>query len=74
MEVITSSNIMELIHTGENELIEFKTSFNDEAQEVVGAFANTKGGTVLIGVTDGGVVVGVHVGKKTLEDVVLYWL
>ena|SRR6185437_480685 len=68
MELVTSARIHELIASGESELIEFKSSFNDEAQETVGAFANTSGGTVLIGVANNGLVTGVDIGKKTLED------
>src|SRR5579863_1264872 len=69
MELIATDSIHGLITTGENELIEFKSSFNDEAQETVGAFANTSGGTVLIGVANNGSVVGIDIGKKTLEDI-----
>lgn len=69
MELGALTNINELVGTGENELIEFKSSFNDEAQETVGAFANTNGGTVLIGISNNGSVVGIDIGKKTLEDI-----
>lgn len=35
---------------------------------VLGAFANTKGGVVLIGVSDGGKVKGIRIGKDTMSD------
>ena len=41
----------------ENQHIEFKSGFNDEVIETLSAFANTKGGKVLIGVRNDGVPV-----------------
>lgn len=65
---LTQKNIDDAIKTGESETLEFKTSFNDEALESIGAFANTHGGVVLIGVNDTGKIIGITIGKKTLED------
>jgi len=62
------SELAQLVGFGESEMVEFKSSFNDEAIETVGAFANTSGGKVLIGVNDSGAVGGFQIGKKTLED------
>jgi len=39
-----------MIINGESETLEFKTSFDREAIETVSAFANTHGGTLLIGI------------------------
>ena len=61
-------NLSELLQGGESETLEFKTSFNEDALESIGALVNARGGIVLIGVDDGGVTCGVQVGKKTLED------
>lgn len=52
--------ILSLIRKGESEKVEFKKSFGREAIETACAFANTKGGTLLIGVKDKGNIVGVH--------------
>ena len=52
--------ISKLIHSGESETVEFKENFNMEAFETVSAFANTKGGTILIGVSDRGKINGVQ--------------
>ena len=41
----------------ENQHIEFKSSFNEEAMETLAGFANAKGGTVVVGVNDKGVPV-----------------
>jgi ATP-dependent DNA helicase RecG len=61
-------NLARLLSQGESETVEFKASFNDEGLETIGAFANAAGGSLLIGVQPPGVVCGVSVGKKTLED------
>lgn len=61
-------NLSELLQRGESETLEFKTSFNDDVLECIGALVNARGGSVLIGVEDDGSVRGVQVGKKTLED------
>jgi ATP-dependent DNA helicase RecG len=60
--------IKSIIGKGESETVEFKESFSKEALVAIGAFANTKGGTVLVGVNDAGKVVGVTLGKETLKN------
>ena len=47
-----------LVKKGETEILEFKGGFDKEAIETAVAFANTKGGTILIGVADNGKVKG----------------
>jgi hypothetical protein len=37
-----------MLSQGESETVEFKASFNDEALETIGAFANAAGGAPLI--------------------------
>lgn len=66
---ITKEKIFDLIAAGESETVEFKESFGDEALEAIGAFANARGGILFIGVKDSGDVLGVQIGKKTLEDI-----
>ena len=54
-------NILDLLRQGENASIEFKESLprsESIAKEII-AFANTQGGTLLIGVTDDAKVCGV---------------
>jgi ATP-dependent DNA helicase RecG len=45
-------NIADLIAGGEGSTIEFKSSFGNKAIETVVAFANTKGGKIVIGIDD----------------------
>lgn len=58
-----------LIQLGESETTEFKTSFNNEALETIGAFANTDGGTLFIGIRDNGTICGIQIGKSTIEEI-----
>ncbi|NQT28854.1 MAG: putative DNA binding domain-containing protein, partial [Candidatus Omnitrophica bacterium] len=59
-----------LISKGESETIEFKKSTGEwkEIIETMSAFSNTKGGNILIGVSDKEKVIGIQIGKKTIED------
>ena len=50
----------------ESDEIEFKLSFNDDVIISLVAFANAKGGSVLVGMDDNGTNVGVALGKETL--------
>lgn len=54
------SEIIELIKSGENERIEFKSRFTKEGiAETVCAMLNTDGGVILIGVDDHGKIIGI---------------
>jgi ATP-dependent DNA helicase RecG len=57
-----------IIKQGENERVEFKSSFNDEIIISLVAFANTKGGVVYVGIDDNGTISGVHIGKETIAQ------
>ena len=64
-----SEKQLKIIKQGENESVEFKTSFNDEAIIALNAFANSKGGSVYIGISDKGISVsGFHMGKETIHS------
>ena len=56
-----------LIQQGEGVCVEFKTSFQKEVIASLVAFANTKGGLVLVGVSDNGHVTGVEIQAETLQ-------
>lgn len=58
-------NLTELISRGESETLEFKLSFNRETIETLTAFANTSGGSVILGVNDAGMIKGIKTGKES---------
>jgi len=60
--------LKKLLVSGETETLEFKENFDRETIETAGAFANTKGGTILIGISDINKVKGVQVGRETLKN------
>lgn len=53
----------------ESQNIEYKESWRDEYLKWVCGFANAQGGTIYIGVSDDGKVVGLADGKRLLEDI-----
>lgn len=60
--------LQQILANGESETVEFKTSFGKEVIETLSAFANTNGGSVIIGVTNRGELKGVKTGKETLQQ------
>jgi len=64
------NEIIDLLKKGESETVEFKSSLSQmgEIMRSISAFSNTKGGRILIGVSDKGKVLGVDVGKRTIES------
>jgi ATP-dependent DNA helicase RecG len=48
------SDIDTLVQSGESETIEFKVQWTESVLETAAAFANTRGGTLLVGVDDDG--------------------
>ena len=62
-------DLKQRIAQGENTTTEFKENFDQEAIETAAAFANTDGGTILIGVSDRQKINGITIGKETLRDI-----
>ena len=56
---MTPEAVSDLINQGEGATVEFKRSLSKELGRELCAFANANGGTILIGVSDAGEVVGV---------------
>jgi len=65
------ADIERMVAEGESESVEFKrtTGQLNRAGETLCAFLNTEGGTVVIGVTDGGRLVGQDVSDKTQREI-----
>lgn len=61
-------HVLEILTAGESEAVEFKSTFDKGTLETVSAFANTKGGVILIGVSDRGEILGVALSRETLRD------
>ncbi|AIS31117.1 AlbA family DNA-binding domain-containing protein [Methanobacterium formicicum] len=61
--------ISALLEDDEKENVEFKTSLSEigEILKTISAFSNKRGGTILVGVTNDRNVVGVDIGRNTLE-------
>ncbi|MBN1539959.1 MAG: ATP-binding protein, partial [Candidatus Thermoplasmatota archaeon] len=53
----------------ESDILEYKRNFNSkEVLITTSAFANTRGGTIIIGIDDSGGVKGVKLGNESLRD------
>jgi ATP-dependent DNA helicase RecG len=63
------STLQTLVKQKESVTLEFKPGFSepDRIVEVVCSFANSKGGFVLVGVSDDGTVKGLDIGRQTVE-------
>lgn len=70
MTDINDKKIINLIQDDESEILEFKESAGEWKAiiKTISAFANTRGGTVVVGISDNGDILGVRIGKKTVED------
>nr|QNO51889.1 hypothetical protein HCMLNGLJ_00009 [Methanosarcinales archaeon ANME-1 ERB6] len=60
------NDLLKLISRGENEGLELKESLRlkEEICQAVSAFSNAKGGSILVGVSNDGKVIGVDIGAK----------
>ena len=58
-------DIQKLLKTGESETVEFKKTFGKEVIISLSAFANTRGGKVIVGVDNKGRPTGIDVGPET---------
>ena len=69
-EAVTKINTRTVLDTGEeDEQVEFKARFTNKVGHTLSAFANARGGSVYIGVSDTGRVVGVEDLNKLKSDV-----
>jgi ATP-dependent DNA helicase RecG len=62
--------LVDIIKQGESEILEFKERFNTDVIETAVAFANTRGGRVVIGLSDSGRLIAQDFSKEALRDYV----
>lgn len=62
--------ISEFLENNEKENVEFKASLSEKNKilKTISAFSNKRGGTILVGINDNRDVVGVDIGRNTLEN------
>lgn len=60
METLNKKELVELIKTGEGLTLEFKENVSSNLGKTICAFANTKGGRIVLGVKDSGKITGIH--------------
>jgi ATP-dependent DNA helicase RecG len=66
---MTKEELCELISLGEGQTLEFKRSISDDFGREMVAFANSLGGTLLIGVDDKGVVIGADTSNRAKAQI-----
>lgn len=66
---LSPSELERLVHQGEGKALEFKRGLprDEKVARTLCAFANTRGGTLLVGVTDLGKLVGTHHPRRCLN-------
>jgi ATP-dependent DNA helicase RecG len=66
--MINPEKIEELIKSGEGQNLEFKSSFNNELIETLVAFANTKGGRVIVGINQDNEISGISINPESVQN------
>ncbi len=66
---MNEKELLELIRRKETESVEFKSGLSDinDIVETVSAISNIKGGKIFVGVSNSGKVLGIEIGKDTIE-------
>ncbi len=68
MRNLQKKNLKRTIADGESDRMEFKAGFDRETIQTLAAFANTRGGCVIIGVDNRGTVHGIQTGQETIQN------
>lgn len=61
------NELVDLIKNGEGEQVEFKESLDPKAGKTITAFLNTRGGMLIVGISDQGHIVGIR--KKDIDRI-----
>jgi len=67
-KTMTRKTLKDLIEERENLELKSSLSLMNEIIEAVSAFSNTEGGRIIVGVDNAGRIVGVQIGKGTIEN------
>jgi len=69
VNIMLKEDVLRLVNQRETESIELKSSLSklEEIVEAISGFSNTKGGKILIGVSNNGKILGAKIGKDTVE-------
>lgn len=65
---MTDLDVQECLRTGESQICKFKSNFNVETIETLVAFANSKGGKVLIGISNKAEILGVNINTESIQN------
>ncbi len=65
---MTKTEIKKILETGETEQTEFKLNFGSSVIISLNAFANAKGGKVILGVEDTGNIHGIEFNNETIQN------
>ena len=65
---MNNKELLHIISQSENSFVEFKEIFNKQVIETIVAFANTKGGSIFIGVNDKNNIIGIKSDNETLQN------
>lgn len=60
--------LLDAVTQGEGVCLEFKSSFQKEVIESLTAFANTQGGSIFVGVSDAGKIIGTIIEAETIQS------
>ncbi|MCX5703442.1 MAG: putative DNA binding domain-containing protein, partial [Candidatus Omnitrophica bacterium] len=65
---MTKTELKGLIKESENIELKLSLSLINEIIEAISAFANARGGKIVVGVDSGGRIIGIQIGKDTIES------
>ena len=65
---MNEKELRRLLARGETEVLEFKENLNESFYKNISAFANTKGGMIILGADNKGNIKGIDPSNKFLED------
>jgi len=65
---MNKDNFLHIVSQGESEQTEFKQNFNRQTLETIVAFANGKGGKIVLGFSDTREIVGITIAEESIQN------